>query len=245
MIGIIVQLAISWLLVWLFEKGNLKFLGFYPAKKRLLHFALFFIITGLCCAMGFFLKMYITQQQWILNPQLKVPLLLKGMWWNIKSVLFEELIFRGVLLYILLKKLRGTKAIIISAIAFGIYHWFSHELFWDIKAMAIEFAVTGAMGLLLAYAYAKTYSLYIPIAIHIGWGIVQQVIFSNGPIGNQLFIEVMPRPVITISYFSFFIVLLLPILSMLTINFILIKNWYKLNLLKKNNSISIYTANII
>jgi uncharacterized protein len=229
MIGIVVQLAISWLLVWLFEKGNLGFLGFYPAKKRLLHFALFFTITGLCCAMGFFLKMYIAHQQWILNPQLNISLILEGIGWNIKAVLFEELIFRGVLLYILIKKLGSKKAIIISAIAFGVYHWFSHELFWNIKAMAIDFIAGGLMGLLLAYAYAKTYSLYIPVAIHIGWNIVAQVVFSDGPIGNQLFIEVMPRHIITISYFAFFAMFLLPVVSMLTINFLLVKGLYKHN----------------
>jgi uncharacterized protein len=234
MMGIIVQLAISWLLVWLFEKGNLSFLGFYPSKKRLLHFALFFTIAGLCCTMGFFLKMYIAHQQWILNPQLNISLILEGIGWNIKAVLFEELIFRGALLYILIKKPGSIKAIIISATAFGVYHWFSHELFWNIKAMAMEFVAGGLMGLLLAYAYAKTYSLYIPVALHIGWNIVVQVIFSDGPIGKQLFIEVLPGPVITVSYFNFFTILLLPILSMLTINFMLIKKLAQVELSVKN-----------
>lgn len=235
MMGIIVQLAISWLLVWLFEKGNLSFLGFYPTKKRLLHFALFFTTTGLCCAMGFFLKMYIAHQQWVLNPKVTLPLISEGIWWNIKAVLFEELIFRGALLYILIKKMGSLKAIIISAAVFGVYHWFSYELFWNAKAMAMEFAASGLMGLLLAYAYAKTYSLYISVAIHLGWNIVTQVIFSDGPIGEQFFIEVLPGPVITVSYFNFFTMLLLPILSMLTINFMLLKKLAQVELSVKNH----------
>jgi uncharacterized protein len=223
MIGIIVQLALSWLIVWFFEKGDLRFLGLYPSKKRLLDFLLFFIITGICCAMGFFLKMLIAKQQWVINPDLNALLILKGVWFNIKSVLFEELIFRGVFLYILIKKLGITKAIIISAAAFGVYHWFSHELFGNIQAMIIEFIITCAMGAVLAYAYSKTYSLYIPIAIHLGWGIVQQTVFSDGPIGHQLFIEVMPRPVLTVSLFSFLGMLLLPVTSALLIDYLILR----------------------
>lgn len=31
--GIIVQLLISWLIIWLYEKGNLSFLGFIQQKN--------------------------------------------------------------------------------------------------------------------------------------------------------------------------------------------------------------------
>jgi membrane protease YdiL (CAAX protease family) len=105
MVGIIVQLALSWLIIWLFNKGNLKILGFFPTKRRLLDFGIFFFITAICCASDFFLRMYFAEQQWKLNPDISASLIFTGLWWNIKSVLFEELIFRGVLLYILIKKL--------------------------------------------------------------------------------------------------------------------------------------------
>jgi uncharacterized protein len=152
MLGIIVQLLVSWLIIWFFEKGNLSILGFYPTKKRLLGFAIFFIVTALCCSSDFFMRMIFAKQQWELNPKLTANLILTGLWWNIKSVLFEELIFRGVLFYILIKKLGHTKAIIISAIAFGIYHWFSHNVIGDPLQMLITFVITGTMGLVYAYA---------------------------------------------------------------------------------------------
>jgi membrane protease YdiL (CAAX protease family) len=223
MIGIIVQLAISWLLVWLFDKGNLKILGFFPTKRRLLDFALFFIITALCCASGFILQMYFGKQQWELNPNLTPKLLLTGTWWTIKSVLFEELIFRGVLLYILIQKLGHLKAIILSAIAFGIYHWFSHEVIGDISQMAITFLLTGTMGLLYAYGYSKTFSLYVPCAIHLGWNLTQGVLFSSGAIGDQLLVTVKPEPVVTVSYFVYYCIVWVPMISTLLINFILLK----------------------
>jgi membrane protease YdiL (CAAX protease family) len=223
MIGIIVQLTLSWLLVWLFEKGNLSFLGFYPTKKRLFDFVLFFLITAICCSTGFFLRMYFGKEQWGLNPSLTPNLILDAVWWNVKSVLFEELIFRGVIFYILIKKIGSLKAIVISAIAFGIYHWFSHEVIGNPTQMAMTFVITGIMGLLYAYGYAKTFSLYIPCAIHLGWNLTQGFVFSQGPIGNGIFIQVMPQPNVTVSYLVFFIILLVPMVSALLINFLILR----------------------
>ena len=206
MVGILVQLAISWLIIWLVEKDNLSVLGFYPTKKRLTGFVVFFFITAICCASEFLMRIYFAKEQWQLNPVLSFQLVQEGIWWTIKSVMFEELIFRGVLLYLLIKKLGAAKGIIISAIAFGIYHWYSHEVIGDIKQMAITFTMTGIMGLLFAYAYAKTFSLYIPIAIHLGWNLTKGFIFSEGPIGNGVFIQKQPQPEVTVSYFTFFII---------------------------------------
>ena len=223
MIGIIVQLAISWLIIWLVEKGDLSVLGFFPTRKRLFDFIAFFLITALCCSSEFFMRIVLAKEQWQLNPALSATLILKATWWNIKSVLFEELIFRGVLLYLLIKKFGSVKAIIVSAIAFGIYHWFSHEVIGDPKQMIITFIMTGIMGLLLAYGYAKTFSLYIPIAIHLGWNLTKGFIFSEGPIGNGVFIQKQPQPQVTVSYFLFFIIMLFPILSAWIINFLILK----------------------
>jgi len=223
MIGIIVQLTLSWLIVWLFEKGNLSFLGFYPTKRRILDFALFLLITAICCSTGFFSRMYFAKEQWQLNPFLSSSLILEAIWWNTKSVLFEELIFRGVIFYLLIKKIGAIKAIIISAIAFGIYHWFSFEVIGNPTQMVITFATTGIMGLLYAYGYAKTFSLYIPCAIHFGWNLTQGFIFSQGPIGNGIFVQVTPQPTVTVSYFAYFTILFFPMLSALVINFILLK----------------------
>ena len=223
MLGIIVQLALSWLIIWIFEKRNLSVLGFFPTKRRLLDFIIFFLITAACCASDFIMRMLFAEQQWKLNPNLSFNLILEGVWWNIKSVLFEELIFRGVLLYILIKKLGALWAIIISAVAFGIYHWFSFNAFGNIAQMAVVFLTTGIMGLLYAYGYAKSFSLYIPIAIHLGWNLTRSVVFSQTIIGDQLLVQVKLVPEVQVSYFTFFCILILPMLSALLINFFLLK----------------------
>lgn len=223
MLGIIVQLLVSWLIIWLFEKGNLGILGFYPTRRRSVGFILFFIVTALCCSSDFFMRMIFARQQWELNPKLTANLILTGTWWNIKSVLFEELIFRGVLFYILIKKLGPVKAIIISSVAFGIYHWFSHGVIGNPVQMIITFLITGAMGLVYAYAYSKTFSLYYPIAIHLGWNLTSSVIFSKSILGDQLFTQVQPVPEVQVGYFIYFCIAFIPLLSAILINYLLLR----------------------
>lgn len=218
MIGIIVQLGISWLIIWWYEKGNLQVLGLLPSKKRVKDFFLFLMLAAACSALTFLLRHYIALQSWELNPVLHLAHVLEGVWYVIKSVLFEELVFRGVLLYILIKKFGTTTAIIISSVAFGIYHWFTFEVWGDGGQMLITFLVTGLAGVIYAYGYAKTFSLYVPIALHVGWNMVNMVIFSNSNIGKQLFIPVEPAPVVTISYFSYYAMQFTPVLCFYTIN---------------------------
>lgn len=223
MLGIIVQLLVSWLLLWLFEKRGLGALGFYPTKKRLTGFVLFVIVTGLCCSSDFIMRMVFAKQQWQLNPKLTAGLFFSGVWWNIKSVLFEEFIFRGALMYILIKRLGAVKAIIISAICFGIYHWFSFEVIGNPVQMVIVFLMTGVMGLVYAYAYSKTFSLYYPTAIHLGWNLTSSFIFSKGSIGDQLLVQVKPVPEVTVGYFIYTCITFIPLLSCWLINFFMLK----------------------
>ena len=227
MIGIVIQLLVSWLIVWLVEKKDLSILGLFPSRRRVTDFMLFFVIASVCCSLGFIMKMFLGEQSWQLNPGLSASLILNGIWWNVKSVLFEELIFRGVLLYILIKKIGPLKGIIVSAIAFGIYHWFSFGIIGNVIPMIVTFLMTGVMGLLLAYGYAKTISLYIPIAIHFGWNITQTFIFSQGPIGNGVLISANGNLFRTDSYLIFIVVTFLPIAFVLVVSYLLLKNKYR------------------
>jgi len=223
MIGIIVQLAISWGLIWLIEKKDLTVLGLRPNKRRVIDFFAFFIVTAVFCSLGFILKMYFGNQQWQLNPQLSLALVSNGIWWNIKSVLFEELIFRGAMLYLLLNKLGVTKAILLSATGFGVYHWFSLGVFGNPMAMVMIFFITGTMGLLLAYGFTKSLSMYTPIGIHLGWNLTQIFVFSQGPIGNGIFMQTSAEAFRTDSYLIFVVVTFLPILLALSVNYWIIR----------------------
>ena len=85
------------------------------------------------------------------------------------------------------------------------------------------FIITGLMGMVYALGYAKTFSLYIPIAIHLGWNFTANFVFSEGKIGNGIFVEQLPIPQVKVSYFIYYLVTLGPLLSAIVINFLLIK----------------------
>ena len=189
MIGILVAIAISWLLLYLIEKKNILALGFLPIAKRLKQFLIGFLITGILCVLDQFLETYLKSSTWVLNENITSGIILKSFWWDLKSVLTEELIFRGALLYILIQKVGSRKSILISAIAFGIYHWFSYGVLGNVMAMIFVFIGTGLMGYAWAWAFSKTKSIMLPFGLHLGWNFIYNTIFSNGPLGELLLIQ--------------------------------------------------------
>jgi membrane protease YdiL (CAAX protease family) len=217
MIGILVELIISWLLLWLFDKTNLLSLGIRPTKVRIYNFLLGFFVASFFCIIYYFVTASLADNNFILNKEFTVKQFFKSSSWTLNSVLFEELIFRGALLYIAIKKLGIRTACIISAIAFGIYHWFSFGAFGNPIQMIIIFFMTGIWGLMFAFAFAKTKSLYLPIGLHFGWNLIKIVFFSEGPLGRQLLFSSNENKLEGLLSLFFFIlqIILLPILTYL------------------------------
>lgn len=217
MIGLIVELIISWLLLWLFDKTNLLVLGIRPTKSRMYHLTLGFLATSVFCAVYYLSVAGFTDNHFTINKEFGLRQFLKSSWWTLNSVLFEELIFRGALLYIAIKKFGVRAACIISAISFGIYHWFSFGAFENPVQMIIIFIMTGVWGLMFAFAYARTKSLYLPIGLHLGWNLINNVVFSQGPLGHQFLINNGEKKLEGILSLLFFVIqiFLLPILTYL------------------------------
>ena len=189
MIGILVAIAISWLLLYLIEKKNVLALGFLPIGKRLKQFLFGFLITGILCVLIQYLESCLKSSTWILNKDITSGIIIKSFWWDFKSVLTEELIFRGALLYILNQKIGSRKSVLISAIAFGIYHWFSYGVLGNVMAMILVFIGTGLMGYAWAWAFSKTKSIMLPFGLHLGWNFIYNTIFSKGPLGELVLIS--------------------------------------------------------
>jgi len=189
MIGILIAIAISWLLLIAFEKKSILALGFLPFGKRLQQFLTGFLVTAILCILVQYLEAYLKSSSWILNKDITSGIILKSFWWDLKSVLTEELIFRGALLYILIQKIGTLKSILISAIAFGIYHWFSYGALGNPLAMILVFIGTGLMGYAWAWAFSKTKSIMLPFGFHLGWNFIYNTIFSKGPLGEIVLIS--------------------------------------------------------
>jgi membrane protease YdiL (CAAX protease family) len=181
MAGIIVELVISWLLLWFFEKKHLTALGIGIQPKRMRDLGYGLLGAAICCVVYHLL----TTVHWRLNRMFT----LNAIWWVLKSVLFEELAFRGALLYIAIKKLGMTKACMLSALCFGIYHVFSYGAYGNPGNALMIILITGFVGLALAYAFANTQSIYLPIGLHLGWNLINILVFSAGPLGRQLFVK--------------------------------------------------------
>ncbi|MDN3492455.1 CPBP family intramembrane glutamic endopeptidase [Winogradskyella bathintestinalis] len=188
MLGILIAIAISWLLLRLIEKKTLVVLGMCPVPKRLKQFSIGFLISAVCCILIQYLEAYLKSSDWIFNKAILSQTILHSFWWDFKSVLTEELIFRGALLYILIQKIGSNKSLLISAIAFGVYHWFSLGVIGNVVAMVLIFIGTGVMGYAWALAFYKTKSILLPFGLHLGWNFIHNTIFSQGPLGEMLLI---------------------------------------------------------
>jgi len=188
MLGLLAELMISWLLLWLFFKKGLPVLGLVPTQDRLFNLFFGILIAAVCCSLYYLSFTFFATNRWKLNNEFTGQKLLASSWWTLNSVLFEELIFRGALLYILIKKLGVRIACITSAVCFGFYHWFTSGALGNPLQMTIVFILTGIWGAMFAMAFARTKSLYLPIGLHFGWNFISTVIFSQGPLGNQFLI---------------------------------------------------------
>ena len=182
-------MIISWILLYLIERKNILSLGFLPITKRLKQLAIGFLITAILCIGVESLEMLWRSSSLHLNENSNAALILNMFWWDFKSVLTEELLFRGAILFILIKRIGADKAIIISAVAFGIYHWFSFGIFGNIVPMFFVFIGTGLMGYAWALAFSKTKSIFLPLGLHLGWNFTINTIFSKGSLGKGLLVS--------------------------------------------------------
>lgn len=222
MLQLIGLLAISWLLIWLFEKKNLSVLGLTPSKERLKYFSILFIVSIMLSAAAFLLRMHFAKEKYTITASLTSESILLECWYQFRTVLTEELLCRGALLYILIKKTGRKKAVIISSVIFAILHWINGGVWGNPTQMIIVFIFTFAMGLLLAYSFARTFSLLIPFAIHYGWNLTQNYIFPGTATGNHIFTLAAPPSIVTVSYSAFFTMLLLPKISVLAMDYLIV-----------------------
>lgn len=194
MLGIIVGLALSWVLLAWLVKGDLRDLGLASPVKGLKQLSIGFLVTAILCVAVQYLESWLSDADWVLNDDISPKDLAARAWWDLRSVFTEELIFRGALLLILIRKIGTQKAVFVSAIAFGVYHWFSFGIIGNLVPMIVIFIGTGLMGYAWALAFAKTKSMAMPTGLHFGWNVTLNTVFSRGPLASGLLIPVGGNP---------------------------------------------------
>lgn len=184
MIGIVLVL-VSWFFLRL-EGKRLIELGFNAPLLRAYQFGVGFLVAGSVVTVQQLGSAAAVGVGWQLNSEVDSALILRGLRLNINSVLYEELLFRGYLLYQAMRWLGPRRGVLLGAAAFGVYHWFSYGVFGSPVMMAFVFVLTGSFGLMLGLAFSKTKSIAAPIGIHLGWNTVAYLVFSGGPFGAGL-----------------------------------------------------------
>ena len=141
MLGLIVILLLSFILFKIFKIPFSAF-GLKPSKKRLKDFIVGFTISSVVCSVYFILIIVSLDYSVKINSEYSFAKFLNGAWWTLRSVLMEELIFRGALFILAIKLMGERRAIILSAIIFGVYHWFSYNVFGSLVPMLNTFLIT-------------------------------------------------------------------------------------------------------
>jgi membrane protease YdiL (CAAX protease family) len=192
MIGPIL-LAVSWFLLRLEGRG-LDAIGINKPRKRALEFTAGFVALGAVAAMQQLGLSLVASDPFVVNADVDAQSLLNGLRFTVNSVLYEELVFRGYLLYRVIQWLGSRGAVWLAAGAFGVYHWFSYGVFGNLVPMVYVFLLTGMFGYLWARAFVVTGSVAAPIGLHLGWNAVAYLVFSAGPLGAGLLVPMSGAP---------------------------------------------------
>ena len=104
MLGIIVIFFASWLLLYFFQNSHIDAIGIIPTSRRMLLLLGGVFISLILCSVSQTVEAYLGDFYWQNNSNLTVSEFAGAIWFDFKSVVTEELIFRGALLYILINK---------------------------------------------------------------------------------------------------------------------------------------------
>ncbi len=190
MVGIVVILGVSWLLLHYIESENLFVLGFYPIRKGISQLIIGVGFIFLLKVLFIYLDTQVNSIAWRVNSSINYYSVVQSFWYHLKSAITEDLIFRGALLYILIKRIGMQKAIFVSAVAFGVYHLISYGIIGSgIILLLYVLITTGFTGYVWAYTYAKTKSIMMPLGFHLGWNFITTFFYASQPYGNLIFQE--------------------------------------------------------
>jgi len=221
MIGIIVQLVISYLLLKYFVKQDIEALGLKLNQHRIIQLFLGILWPLAYYCLHEFLLGTIVHNPYKINSNYTLVEFMNSVVYLLRTVGYEELMFRGAILYILIRKIGTQKAVVISAFAFGIYHWFAWQVFGNPIQMILVFFTTASGGFLFAMAYNRTRSMYLQCGLHFGCDLATMVIYSkNKTIGLQWLVKSFATdPVVPPAIIS------VPLLIIYFIGFQLLTYW--------------------
>ncbi len=223
MLGLLVILVISWGLLYFIEKEHIDVLGIVPNVNRVSQFFIGLVIITAIVLTNIYIETHIQQVTWRQN-EYNYATLWNAFAYHLRSALTEDLVFRGAILYILMKRIGATKAIILSAAIFGMYHWFSYGILHERPILlSYVFLVTGFTGYVWAYTFHKTKSVLLALGLHTGYNLVMSCFYESQPYGEILFSTISKIDLIGWNkfYYSMFRGLFPPLAMFLCVHLLL------------------------
>ena len=96
------------------------------------------------------------------------------------AALFEELVFRGYVMQLLIEGLGRWPALLITSLLFGYAHNDNPS------ANLISFTVTALAGILIGLSYVRTRSLWVPTVLHVAWNYTMGVVLGMQVSGLEM-----------------------------------------------------------
>lgn len=191
MLGLLVIAVISWLLLHFFQKEHIDVLGVIPNKKRSFQFIIGFTFVTLLCLLSIYIETIVLNVEWKQNERINYAAILNSFVYHVRSALTEDLVFRGAILYILIRRLGAIWGIVISAFCFGVYHVFSYGMTGEsVIPILYVILVTGSVGYVWAYTFNKTKSIMMGLGFHIAYNFTMAMFYELPPVGELLFQEI-------------------------------------------------------
>lgn len=190
MLGLLVIIVISWMLLHFIEKTHIEALGIVPNVNRVIQFVIGFSAIVVIILVNIFIETMLLKVEWQ-SKSINYSAVFDAFVYHLRSALTEDLVFRGAMLYILIQRIGATKAIWISALVFGVYHWFSYGIIGErIILLIYVLLATGFTGYVWAYSFYKTKSIMLGLGFHLGVNFINACFFEAQPYGELIFQEI-------------------------------------------------------
>lgn len=191
MLGILLMIVLYSALVLICERKINDGLGLIPSAGRLKCFFAGFVAAGLIVIINILIETLARAISWELKDPVRFFAIADKVWLFFIAVLTEELFFRGVILYVLLRIAREQLSIWICSACFGVYHWFSYGMLGaPIIPLAYVFITTFLAGYCFSLAYLKSRTLFLPVGMHFGWNTINSFFNAQGSYNEILFVKI-------------------------------------------------------
>ena len=218
------QLLLTTLIIWFMRRLQVFSLDDFKTKGMGKGFLLAWV--GLVIPIIQFIYVFLETPSDALitpNPLLLIIVILHPL---VGTGLFEEVLYRGLILKILLKKMghskRGIiKSCIISSAIFGLLHAVNIFAYDTILPVIGQIIVAFAIGFFLAVVFLRTGRLWIPIILHAILNLSGQIFTAFIP--YELFVEQMQADVSVADIPEFVFLTLLVAISFLVAGLVLLR----------------------